>query len=200
MLGATRMLGLAFFVLATVPGCVYLKDRGNDLLDVAGVDLAVGPQSLANVRFTKAFQIGAGNSTGDVLSWHGRRFAYYEENREEMGFGMGLGNGYYTHSDRFVKAANGSYRYLAENDAYADSTWDSEKTYDRGTFEVGFRVPLLFLGLGAHIDPMQIGDLLAGLICIDFARDDTHHREAGRNPVYHDVLPDWPEFPAAEVQ
>lgn len=194
------MLGLAFFVLATLPGCVYLRDRGNDLLDVAGVELAVGPQSLANVRVTKAFQIGAGHSTGDVLSWHGRRFAYYEENREEIGFGLGLGNGYYTESDRFVRAANRAYHRLADMDEYSDSTWDSEKSYDRGTFEVGFRVPLIFFGLGAHVDPMQIGDFLAGLVCIDVARDDTRHRKADRKPVYHGVVPDWPEFPAAEVQ
>lgn len=199
MLQLTRVLGLAIVAFAMLPGCSYLKDRGNDFLDMGGVELAFGPQTLINVRMTKALQVGTGFSQGDVVSWHGRRLAVFEENREEHGVGLGLGNAYFTSSERHVKVANSAYREFAELDEYKESTWDAEKTYDRSHTEIGFRIPLLCAGLGVHVDPGQMCDFLLGIFCIDFSRDDTKNQE--RKPVrMSPPLPDWMEFPEAEVK
>lgn len=187
-----RFVALVLLGLTALPGCAYLKDRGNDLMDIAGAELALGDTSLVNVRVSKALQLGFGRSSADVLSWHGRRLAFYEERREEVGTPMMTG-AYFVESERHVHAANNAYLEWDRWDEAKESTWDYEKDMDRGFSEVGFRLPFFCFGFGAHVDPFQICDFLLGIFYIDFARDDSRNSE--RRPVTGPPVIEYPDFP-----
>ncbi|MEM7167883.1 MAG: hypothetical protein AAF581_20695 [Planctomycetota bacterium] len=190
---------LSLFLLVTLavgllPGCAYMKDRGNDFLDMGGMQISAGAQLGFNARASKLAQAGVGYATGDVAAWDGRTLAVFEENRAEAGVSVLYGNG----AERHVHRANESYVKWDKFDENNDVNFDLKRDFDRGFWEIGGHVGAGFVGFGAHFDPMQMFDFLLGWFAIDFARDDARndYRERLSGVPYGA----WPEFPPATVE
>lgn len=184
---------LSILGVTLVPGCTYLKDRGNDFLDMGGMHVSAGAQLGFNARATKLAQAGAGYATGDVASWDGRTFAIFEENRAEAGISVMYGN----EAERYVHFANESYVKWDRFPENEDVDFDVQRDFDRGFWEIGGHVGIGFLGIGAHFDPMQMFDFLLGFIAVDFARDD--ERNSSRERLSGVPYGHWPRFPGETV-
>ncbi len=192
-----RTIAIATLCLACLAstGCVtYMKDRFNDALDVGGVEIGVGLQMGAHARATKFAQAGFGYSTGEVLSWDGRTFSFYEENREEVGLGIF----YYNYADREILASNSTYYpedWFLEN---LETVYDPDRIFDRKYYEVGGKLSLLFIGVDAYLDILQIADFAMGFLGFDICRDDTRNRD--RSKQIEPPFSGWPELRPEETE
>ena len=172
-----RLLMLGIVSLTMLSGCAsYFVDRGLDIADIGGIKVSAGPQGGFNLRASKVLQLGLMWSQSEVARWQGRRLSIYEENRFEGGVGFI----YFLHNETSTVMGN-DFHYTYDQYDDQTETWDLERNFDRGFYEIGGSIYFIFAGFDVHVDAFQIADLLAGIFYLDPARDDTRNRD--RRPV-----------------
>lgn len=167
---ATRFLAIATFVLTTFPGCAYLKDRGNDALDILDVGLTFSTKP--HVAVYAGFQSVLGAGYADV-----------------EGKMLGIGNRKVGWLDMRYSAA-GSLVEAREEWAYGDYEDDPELIQKQGVglglFYHGLPrtvpkalncakfVHVLFVGVNVNCKIGEVLDFILGWIPHDIGGDDVH--------------------------
>ncbi|MBM4042077.1 MAG: hypothetical protein FJ290_26575 [Planctomycetes bacterium] len=151
----------------------YLPNRVLDILDVVSVGVAppaipyIFPSSAhANIHLTRAFQVGAGNTRGVFLGkGYGRRFAWGLEHNE-----LSIGPLTFAEYERFQGSGAETSRVervgmLLPTDApFAEGMSDY--------WAIGAHIGLLPVAVELDVHPVELVDLLLGLLCLDIAGDD----------------------------
>lgn len=196
-------LFLILLVFLSSSGCAsvgrYFADRGNDFLDIFGLNVSYGAGVLVNVRATQFAQVGLVAFSGARFGFNGRRcLSWYEESIE-----IGISPFYYgrevstasmssnmpeIHQVMRVYTLLGPIFALFETEE-SDVTPQSEKgsfaiifredgdksfdeAYDRRLFDIGFSVHCLLVGIEVFVNPAEAIDFVLGLFTIDLSGDD----------------------------
>lgn len=155
-------------------GCGYAKDRAADALDVVDLSAGISEGFAVNVRATKLLQIGMGGYRG--LAWAGLAdgaFDVWQEERSEFGLGP-----LYVHEVfRWDTSRVLPIRFPLYGDpGFREIPWDLEHLSDRGWFDVGATLNVVFLGLNAAVSPVEFVDWMVGFAGLDLLGDDAYAR------------------------
>ena len=159
----------------------WLPDRLLDLADLVSFDLGLGAGLGGDVHLTRAVQIGAGAGASVGLGWHGQRSLGVRVTESDgwalslwgagqrSGFDLGPGG-------RVV----GGQRFDASGHHPDGLIYQEWLDY----WAVGGSAHALLVSAEVELHPMQLFDLLAGLVGFDPLGDDLATTEAG------ELLPD----------
>lgn len=170
-------LAAAACALAT-NGCFagrYLADRGADLADVFVAEVGVGPGLEAHAQLTGYLGAGVGRSQLSVLLLHGRDVGTARRSSSgllwtaatQVDYGRVRSlHGARKHSGRQTRA----WRYLLPDSSFSSSRRYRPRWPDNFNVEVG----AAYFIVGAHvgINPVELVDLLLGIVTIDIVGDD----------------------------
>lgn len=186
----------------------YFHDRLQDLRDVAGAAVTVGPGLLAHARATQIFQVGGGYYTGYKLgTWH-RSAGVWEQSETSGGaaplfwirtlsregiygdiIDIGVG-------DSDCDKAVSFWAFLIRGDLHAHTGPDEQRAHDldQSFWDIGAGVHIGLIGLDAYVNPMEMLDFLLGWFGVDFMRDDygasyrtTLRSQAAPRPVWREA-------------
>jgi hypothetical protein len=169
--------------LLLLPGCAYLKDRANDVLDVFWSDVGIGPGLYVSARATDFLAVGFGYKEQAIAGLHGR----FAGTGSSLAVGLGpavIGN------DRFdcspVLPQDPSV-FDAEQEPPASQLLVVPCSFEHAGFEpcdyseghrdlhfldVNAGAALLLVGARVGFSPGELLDCVLGLFGIDLAADD----------------------------
>ncbi|MCX7702634.1 MAG: hypothetical protein N2234_00810 [Planctomycetota bacterium] len=180
------LLVLLFFC-----GCAsmgqYFADRGNDLLDVFGLNFSYGAGLLLNVRATQFVQVGMVGFSGARVGFCGRHCFLWGEESIELGIAPFL-------YGRFLSLNPLSSGMPEVEDVlrgqslivtiYRDDYEKSfDEAYDRRLFDFGVTFHFFLIGFEAFFNPVEAIDFVLGLFTtVDISGDDGEKKseEKGR--------------------
>lgn len=147
---------------------LYLPDRLLDLADVFSVDLHLGFGLYANVHATRALQAGAGGRGVTGLGWHERRSLGIRE-QQESGFVLAA-----IGAETSSGTQSGTSGIYSWSETVAGLQQPTDPLYQelRDYWALGAALTVVFLGLDLDVHPLQAADFVAGLVTVDFLRDD----------------------------
>ena len=153
---------------------VWGKDRWFDLLDVASVNVDFGRGFGANLRATEYVEAGLNWWDGQSWGMRGRTWGVWDTHEVDRG----LGPFYWIEFERHPTWGTQS---LFDHD-YKYTGWDLLETADgkvsNGDWsEVGGKVHLLAIGLGARLSPVEAVDFVAGLFPVSFVANIVGYRD-----------------------
>ncbi len=153
-------------------GCGYAQDRVADALDVVDLSAGLSEGFAVNVRATKLLQIGLGGYRG--LAWAGLAdgaFGVWQEERSEFGVGP-----LYTHEVfRWDTSRVLPIRFPLYGDpGFREIPWDLDHLSDRGFWDFGATLNVVFLGFNAAVSPVEFVDWLGGFAGLDLLGDDAY--------------------------
>ncbi len=157
-------------VLLVGSGCAYLKDRGQDLAQSFDVAMGISEGVDVNLRVTKVMQVGVGSY--HAPRWFGLKDGLldgWEEERSEIGIGP-----FYLHEVfRHDGARLLDIRHpLFGDPGFREHSNDLTHLTDRGWFDVGFTLNLVFLGVDFAFRTAEVADFLTGIGTYDLLDDD----------------------------
>lgn len=166
-----RLVALAA-ALAIAPGCAYVQDRGLDLTQVVDASMGVSEGFEANIRATKALQVGLGGYRG--IAWFGLKdgvLDVWQEERTELGIGpLYVHEVFRTEGHRLLDIQHP----LFGDPGWRDASFDLAHLTDRGLFDVGFTVNVIFIGVNLAVSPAELVDFVTGLATVDVLDDDVY--------------------------
>lgn len=147
---------------------LWVPDRLLDLLDLVSVDLRVGWGLLADVHVTRPVSLGAGLAGTLGLGWHEQRSlgtritsaAGWRLGPLGAGFDLGFDSGT---GERW--SGGGRREQGSGPRALIHQEW-------RDAWAVGAEVQLVLAGAAVDVHPLELVDLLAGLVLLDPGHDD----------------------------
>jgi hypothetical protein len=166
-----RLVALAA-ALAFAPGCAYVQDRGLDLAQVVDASMGVSEGFEANLRATKALQVGFGGYRG--IAWFGLKdgvLDLWQEERTELGIGPLYVHEVFRSEGRRVLDIQ---HPLFGDPGWRDASFDLSHLTDRGLFDIGLTVNVIFLGVDLAASPAELVDFVAGLTTFDVLEDDVY--------------------------
>lgn len=147
---------------------LYLPDRLLDLLDVISFDVHLGPGVFVDVHVTRAVQLAAGGRFVAGLGWHERR---------SLG-GRFLGQAVFDipvigSSAHFGgQAGTSGLELIADGEAGLHRPSSPLHLFWRDYWAVGLAATVGLAGIDLDLHPLEIADFGAGLVTVDFLRDD----------------------------
>lgn len=161
-----RLVTFALTAVVLSSGCSrYLRNRAEDLADVARLNIGGGYGASVDASITRYARISVGGYEKTVKAgFVGRQGGIWKERRQGLAFIAG-----YAETSREPIWGNA---YLLPPDARDGlQPWYADK--ERGVTEI--TVSLLVLGgFEVGVDPGQMLDFVIGLVGIDLYGDDTH--------------------------
>lgn len=147
----------------------YLPDRALDLVDILSVDLHAGWGLYANVRATRALQLGVGMRDVAGVGWHGHRSlgVMYQQ---DAGFNAPFGFGAETSWVGIAGTAGAAAQRHDEEGLIGPSAPIYQDVRDY--WGVGASVTLLVAGAEIELHPVEVADFLTGIVLIDLSGDD----------------------------
>ncbi len=147
---------------------LWLPDRLLDVLDVASVDVHFGPGVFADSHVTRGFQAAAGFRSTGGLGLHENRSLGFKS-RSEVGATL-IAAG--AHS--YAGANMGTTGVLAGSGNTLGLHRPGNPLYHQllDYWAVGASATVVFLGADLDVHPIQLVDLFAGFVGIDFLNDD----------------------------
>ncbi|MBU0754447.1 MAG: hypothetical protein KJ645_04865 [Planctomycetes bacterium] len=163
-----NLLWFALIVIFCLPGCGYFKDRVKDASEMFEFGMGISMGLDANLRATKLAQVGVGSYAGHWIGLREGRFAYWVEDRVDMGLSPLYFHEVYRRSDTLLDIRHP----LPSEDGYDSYMNDLFLLTDRGFFEIGFTFNLIFLGVDAAFEGAEIFDFITGFFGFDPLADD----------------------------
>ncbi|MBM4044836.1 MAG: hypothetical protein FJ279_06970 [Planctomycetes bacterium] len=176
------------FCAGCQPTRVYLRDRGEDLVEVVRLNVAYGPGLGATVYATSALKLGVTGEHSRHVGLDGHGFGAWGQDRFD--WHLVLGGFEYGHRDSPIRGSvrmnpgsgGGYWRSPLLGGRYTRS----ETEHVCGASELGGRASLLLVGVEAGVRFWELLDFLCGLFGLDPQRDDT----AARQPSAADSPPE----------
>lgn len=153
---------------------LYFPDRVLDLLDIVSFDIHFGGGIQANAHATRAVQLGAGLRSVGGIGWHDNRSLGVESQREAGLSLLVLGSQAYSG----MRAGTSGIQDVSDSIVGFHRPTDLLYQEYRDYWAVGASVTALFLGIDFDFHPIELGDFLGGLVCLDLCNDDFSHTRA----------------------
>lgn len=159
---------------------LYPVNRAADFLDVISLQFGFGFGLHLNGHATRALQLGGGASAVTRLGIDGRHGGLANEAKSEISV--------LPFTAEYFKRQN-SFGFFPEYRLSRDVPWLYSRYRDYTGLGAEATVAILNLGLEAH--PVELVDLVAGLVGVDFRADDYPPRWTGRRRT--SAGKDWPQ-------
>jgi len=147
-------------------GFAFLRDRGNDFLDITRLNLSAGPGLHLNASATRYCQIGGGYWDGYRFGWCGRYHGLWQETAEDWNF-------FYSFQSNFSRT---------ERWGYVQDEWALERTSkepapawrnrNRPIAGINLEAHLGLIGLETGVEVDELLDFLLGFLGNDILGDD----------------------------
>lgn len=147
---------------------LYPVDRALDLLDILSFDVHFGPGAYVNVHYTRAAQVGAGARAVAGIGWHHpRSLGGLIQTESEIALPV-------VGTQAYWGAMAGTSGLRSGGDAMFGLHRPTSAVYQnmRDYWAVGAHLTVVLFGVDVDWHPVEIADLLAGLVGVDFLRDD----------------------------
>lgn len=146
---------------------LYLPDRIFDLLDIVSFDMSSGLGVGAEVHLTRALQLGGQAGYGLALGWFDHRALGVQQ---QLITGAAVG----PMATRYLVIGGGStagLQLVVDEASGTDTPYLPLYQEFRDYWAVGASASLLY-GASADVHPVEVADLLAGFVTVDFLHDD----------------------------
>jgi hypothetical protein len=147
---------------------LYIPDRLLDIADIFSFDLNFGGGAFANLHATRAIQGGVGLRSVAGIGWHDNRSLGFESQKEAGVNVIALG------SQAYSATRVGTSGIQDVSDAIVGFHKPSDRLYQeyRDYWAFGFSATVLFIGFDFDFHPVQVVDLLGGIVGFDLCNDD----------------------------
>lgn len=150
---------------------LYLPDRLCDALDIVTFDVHSGVGAYADYHVTRAFQMGGGVRSIAGLGLHDFRSLGLKVQAEGGITAVAVGSQNYVGAQAGTSGIQGGAGTLAGMHRPTGLLYQEFRDY----WAIGLSATGSLFGLSADVHPLQIADLLAGFVGVDFLSDDLAH-------------------------
>jgi hypothetical protein len=167
---STLLLAIGTLIVMT-SGCAgYFQDRLKDASEILELGVGASKGFTLNVRATKAAQVGVGAYSGDWVGLREGSICSWKEERIEFGLTPFYYHEVFRKSERLVDI----HHPMMWDPGYETFLNDFFLITDRGFFEVGATLNLIYVGVDVAVELAEAADFLTGLFGLDILDDDAY--------------------------